>query len=64
VRDEADPPRRLDLLAIVVEPVLDDGRAAILVLDLLRGREVDDSGLVEVLIVGPVVPDGCGQSSR
>ncbi len=55
VRDEADPPRRLDLLAILVEAVLDDGCCSVLVLNLLDGGELDGR-LVEVLVVGPVVP--------
>ena len=55
VRDVADASCSLDLLAIVVQPVLDDGRAAILVGDLLGGREFG-GGLLELVIVGPVVP--------
>ena len=54
VGDEADPPCGLDFLAIVVDLVLDDGGAAVLVGDLLRGRELEGC-LVEVLVVGPVV---------
>lgn len=56
VGDVADASCGLDLLAVVVQAVLDDGRAAILVGDLLRGREFG-GGLLELVIVGPVVPE-------
>lgn len=54
VGDEADSPGRLDFLALVVDPVLDDGRAAVFVVDLLGGRELE-GGLVEIFVVSPVV---------
>ena len=55
VGDVADASCGLDLLAVVVQAVLDDGRAAILVGDFLGGREFG-GGLLELVIVGPVVP--------
>lgn len=55
VGDVADASCSLDLLAVVVQAVLDDGRAAILVGDLLGGREFG-GGLLELVIVGPIVP--------
>ena len=55
VGDEADSPRRLDLQAILVEAVLDDRCCSVLILHLLDGWELDRR-LVEVLVVGPVVP--------
>lgn len=54
VLDQPDPPRRLDLLPVLVVAVLDHRRASVLVGYLLRRREVL-WGLVEILIVGPVV---------
>lgn len=55
--DVADPPRCLHLLSGIVEAVLDDGPGAVLVLDLLGRREiVGGGGLLELVIVGPVVP--------
>jgi len=45
----------LHFLPFVVEPVLDDGRGAVLVLDLLGRRQVGRD-LVKVVIVRPVVP--------
>jgi hypothetical protein len=55
VGDEADASCRLDLLVLVVVVVLDDGGAAILVGDLLRGRELV-CDLLAIDVVGPVVP--------
>ncbi len=55
VGDKADPPRRLDLLPVVVVSVLDDGCAAVLVGDLLGRRQIGRRGLV-LLIVRPIVP--------
>jgi hypothetical protein len=55
VGDEADAAGRLDLLPVLVVAVLDHRCAAVLVGDLLgRGQLLD--GLVQVLVVGPVVP--------
>lgn len=58
VGDVADAPCGLDLLAVVVVAVLDDGGAAVLVLDLLHRRQVDRRRcrVLEILIVRPVVP--------
>lgn len=51
---------RLDLLAVLVDVVGDDGLGAILVAERLRRRELH-GGLIHVLIVGPVVPwNGAG----
>jgi hypothetical protein len=59
----AHAPRRLDLLPQVVVPVLDDGPRAVLVLDLLRRRQVRRRRrrlrrrrFLELLVVRPVVP--------
>jgi len=56
VGDETDSPRGLHLLVLIVVVVLDNGGAAILVGDLLRGREDILGHLLAVDIVGPVVP--------
>lgn len=52
--DEANATGRLHLLVLVVDVILDDGRAAILVGDLLGGRELV-GGLLGVDVVGPVM---------
>jgi hypothetical protein len=56
VGDEANPSGSLDLLAILVVAVLNHRRAAVLVVDLLRRRELRLCGLFEIVVVRPVVP--------
>jgi hypothetical protein len=56
VGDEANPSGGLDLLAVLVVAVLNHRRAAILVVDLLGRRELGLCGLVEIIVVRPVVP--------
>ena len=54
------PPGGLDLLPLIVEPVLDYGPCSILVLYLLRRRQVGRDSrrgrLLKILVVRPVVP--------
>lgn len=58
VRRVADAAGRLDLLALLVDVVVDDGLGAVLVAERLGGRELRAHDLVHVLIVGPVLPWG------
>lgn len=53
--DVPDAPRRFDLLAVLIVAVLNDGRAAVFVLDLLGRRQVVGR-LLNVLVIRPVVP--------
>jgi hypothetical protein len=53
--DVADPASRLDLLALVVVSVCDDRLGAILVRDGLGRRQLG-GGLLDVVVVGPIVP--------
>lgn len=55
VRDVADAARRLHFLALVVDAVCDGGLGAILVGNGL-GRGQLGAGLLDIIIVGPVVP--------
>ena len=55
VRRVAHAAGRLDLLAVLVDVVGDDGLRAVLVAERLGGRELGRE-LVHVLIVGPVMP--------
>jgi hypothetical protein len=55
VGDEANSSGGLDLLAVLVVAVLDHRRAAILVVDLLRRRKLGLCGLLEIIVVRPVV---------
>lgn len=57
----AHPPGGLDLLPLIVEPVLDYGPCSVLVLNLLRRRQLGRDRrrrgrLLEILVVRPVVP--------
>lgn len=56
VCDVADPPGRLYFLALVVVAIGDGGLGAVLVRDGLRRRQVGYR-LLDIVIVGPVVPD-------
>lgn len=53
--DVADAASRLDFLALVVVSVGDDGLGAVFVRDGLRRREFG-GGLLDVVVVGPVMP--------
>lgn len=55
VRRVPHPPGRLDLLVVLVDVVGDNGLGAVLVAERLRRRELRGD-LVDVIIVGPVVP--------
>lgn len=55
VRRVPNPPGRLDLLVVLVDVVGDDGLGAVLVAERLGGRQLRGD-LVDVIIVGPVVP--------
>jgi hypothetical protein len=55
VGDVADSAGELDLVSVLVDAERDDGLGSVLVGDGLGGREVG-GGLLDVIIVGPVVP--------
>jgi hypothetical protein len=54
VRHQANAPRRLHLLAVLIVAVRDARLGAVLVLDRLGGRQLGRGGLVELVVVGPV----------
>lgn len=56
VGDEADATSGFDLLALIIVAICDDGLGSVLVGNGLRRRELGGNGLLDIIIVGPVVP--------